>query len=348
MALNETVPINDFYAGRILGFTMMCLISPFGTFINLVTIVAIARTPKIQTIPNAFVLLLSINDIINYAGNLPVTGANDLTYGGVIKMCPAYAYFSLLFTGVNLMYYSFISINRYVLIVHASKYSMLFNRKTMGGVVFISWLVPSVLLSLPLFHISAKYDFVDDEKRYLCSMTSLDDSSDSNPLMMFILFLSFGFPLGTMCFCYFNIFRVLRRQRKIIEQHTAQHKETTKHGEPTTLKKQIPDEKKKSKKADVKFTKIMMVLFFVFCITYGPNLIAMASPLWHYSSFIGKCCLVLTWTNGVLNSVIFIVLNKQVRDAVWLLFPCLNRHRLVLVKQGDATDQTDGTSITMH
>ncbi|CAH1795693.1 unnamed protein product, partial [Owenia fusiformis] len=295
---NSTFYDAEFYRSlRIKGFGQI-IISPFGFFINLLCVIVLVKHKRFHIIPNLFVFLMCLNDFIIYIVLLPVEALHILLGGGVIVFCAPWNYTILLLTGTNLMIYACIAINRYFLIVWNKLYRKVFTNIGCVVMILISFLVPGITLLQPILGFGPLYDF-HDPLGWECGFVILDGTYSG--FWELSLILSFAIPLLIMMFCYISIYWVLRKQRRVIENH------------------QASDYIDRSKRVDVHFTKVMAMLFVIYCATYGPYMIVSNIGLRHVH-YLYQGTLFLTKWNGLLNSTVYILMNRQVKVAILALF----------------------------
>ncbi|XP_030855926.1 G-protein coupled receptor moody-like [Strongylocentrotus purpuratus] len=154
MNISSTSTYEDENFGeRVSMAVLLCIISFLGIVGNTLTIFSVIACRRLQTLPNAFVVSLSLSDFLNCSINIPVqvtalTQKVDGTIFNFVCMSSAILNYLLITCSVSML--DLIAINRYILVTKSHRiYTFLYNKRnmvvTIGGVWFSS---AAVLIAL--------------------------------------------------------------------------------------------------------------------------------------------------------------------------------------------------------
>ena len=162
-------------AQAIIEVIVTLLIMVFAIFGNSLVCLAVYRTRRLRTIPNAFIVNLSITDLLLVTTVLPVVAQTQITGAWYFGMayCQFQAFQSIYLFAVSLFTLTCISINRYFKIVRRELYDTIFHKKSVVITILSVWIAAALLCMGPFFGWGG-YQF--DEQKALCSS---DNSSGS-------------------------------------------------------------------------------------------------------------------------------------------------------------------------
>ncbi|XP_072030552.1 melatonin receptor type 1B-A-like [Amphiura filiformis] len=230
-----------------------------GALGNALVIICICTSKKLQTFTNAFVMNLSIADVLVCTVCMPVeiyffAHRQD---GGCIQqqkhpnLCFVIGILIIGLCSVSIFSLASISFNRYLLIVHgANIYRKIFNRRFIPLVIACSYLWGCSVLLPPFFGWGG---FGYNTAKGMCDY---DHDTPSNYEMYTICF-SIGAPLIITFMCYMQIFVTVRKSRLRVAQHEL-----------------IVNRKEERRKKDLKLTKDLFIIFGMFCFCVLPYMLA--------------------------------------------------------------------------
>ncbi|XP_054750444.1 G-protein coupled receptor moody-like [Lytechinus pictus] len=139
----------DNFHQRVSVAILLCIISFLGIVGNTLTIFSVIVCRRLQTLPNAFVVSLSLSDFLNCSINIPVQVIALILQdeGSVFRfVCMSSAILNYLLITCSVSMLDLIAINRYILITKSHRiYNFLYNKRNMvvaiGGVWFSSAVV---------------------------------------------------------------------------------------------------------------------------------------------------------------------------------------------------------------
>nr|XP_054750723.1 probable G-protein coupled receptor 88 [Lytechinus pictus] len=206
----------DNYTHRLIVGSVVALIAIAGTTGNALVIVAVIVSRKLRTTTNAFVVNLSVSDLLSSV-LLPFN-----VYTGVFKgedqplpdwLCTAVSYTLLLGLGTCIFSLSLIALNRYVLLTRTlATYQKVYQRRFIALMVCFSWVYPSMLLVVT-FAISDSAVYGYSRKYRICLRDSTRGENSSIVNSIGGAFLVLPTILVTLV-AYAFIYRHLRRHNR--------------------------------------------------------------------------------------------------------------------------------------
>ena len=214
------------------------------------------------------------------------------------RICVSLAVLVVSTVMVSNMLMTFIAINRYCLVVKGlSTYRRVFTKNSSILMVCAAWMWGILFIIPPLVGFG---QFGFDEGLNCCLLPNTVESNRDYWVLM--LSVGFGFPVTVSTFCYVQIYRVVRGSRLKVQQETA-----------------AAGRENSRRKADVKLTKDLFVMYGVFCICTIPNAVARVTDQEQVvlprivHSLIG----VAMWSNSVWNPMLLSLRNKEFRTAIY-------------------------------
>ncbi|XP_022080550.1 uncharacterized protein LOC110973769 [Acanthaster planci] len=207
------------------GFSILVFVTLGG---NSMVLVAVARTKKLQTATNVFVVNLSVTDYLTGLAFLwSIPGMVSTTPGYPLQsdaLCAVWAALVYLGVGCGLYTLANIALNRCILItMPMHHYQWLYTPKKITLMVLGCWLVPLCAIVVPPLSGVGSLGFDPD------SRTCTDiDSHERAPAFDKILFSVFyPLPLVVVVVCYVLIWRHVRRHFKNYRQSVRQRMTTS-------------------------------------------------------------------------------------------------------------------------
>ncbi|XP_066282220.1 G-protein coupled receptor 84-like [Branchiostoma lanceolatum] len=188
------------------GVALGILVTVLGTVGNIATIATITSNRKLLTVSTAFIVNLSVADLLYSAVLQPITVHSYISgrweFGPVF--CSVFGYVLFLLFGVSELTLCAVALNRYFLIVHPSKYRSIYNRTGAAVMIGVSWLLPALSLLPPAIGVWGRFTFF--EKVSTCSFDREVSASFTTALFSVYCIV----PTIVMCFSYACILRTVR------------------------------------------------------------------------------------------------------------------------------------------
>ncbi|XP_011307025.1 protein trapped in endoderm-1 [Fopius arisanus] len=269
------------------------LFSVVGVLGNLVTVIALLKFARLRrNATTAFVISLSISDLIFAAVNLPLTASRYLHEAWILgdTLCQIFPVFFYGNVAVSLLSMVAITLNRYVLISKPDVYPRIYTNRGITLMLIAIWVVSFSLLLPPLTGIWGRLGH--DPGTFSC--TILKKNGKSPKKMLFII--GFIVPCVVITVSYLCIYWKVRESRKKLEAHAGPRRSTG-----------------FQKREDSRVTRLMLTIFLCFLLCFFPlmlvNVIEFKAPVVHV---IGS---ILAWASSVVNPFIYAGTNKLYREA---------------------------------
>ncbi|EFN87101.1 protein trapped in endoderm-1 [Harpegnathos saltator] len=285
------------YARPVTIATAVCAVifSIVGVLGNLITVIALLRYTRLRRhATTAFVINLSISDLIFSAINLPLTASRYLNEAWVLgkTLCQIFPLFFYGNVAVSLLSMVAITINRYILISRSDIYARLYTNRGIMWMLIAIWMLSFSLLLPPLLGIWGTLGL--DSASFSCTILKKNGSSPKK----FLFVLGFLLPCVVISVSYLCIYWRVRRSRKNLEAHA-------------------PKERRGGfqRREDSRVTKLMLTIFLCFLICFMPLMLMnviddkMRIPVLHIVAS------VLAWASAVINPFIYAGTNKLYREA---------------------------------
>ncbi|CAG2185737.1 unnamed protein product [Mytilus edulis] len=195
--------------------TFICLVSVLG---NISIWIIVLRSRALRTITNCFLLVLSAFDLLVSFINIPVTiltifsGEWFLSDGA----CIVFGFTNMVTLCGSVLSLCNISINRYVMVCHPSKFIEVYKRKNVA-IMIIASIAVTIGVSVPPLLGWCEYSYTPSQ--YICFAKWPMSLSYS----LFMICCCFGVPLVVMIFCNYKIYRTVKiSKNKIMDNYTVQ------------------------------------------------------------------------------------------------------------------------------
>ncbi|XP_063992455.1 protein trapped in endoderm-1 [Diachasmimorpha longicaudata] len=269
------------------------LFSIVGVFGNLVTVIALLKFTRLRrNATTAFVISLSISDLIFAAVNLPLTASRYLHEAWILgdTLCQIFPVFFYGNVAVSLLSMVAITLNRYVLISKPEIYPRIYTTRGITLMLIAIWGLSFSLLLPPLTGIWGRLGH--DQQTFSCTILKKNGKSPKKMLFM----IGFIVPCVVIIVSYLCIYWKVRESRKKLEAHAGSKRNTG-----------------FQKREDSRVTRLMLIIFLCFLLCFFPlmlvNVIEFKAPVVHV---IGS---ILAWASSVINPFIYAGTNKLYREA---------------------------------
>ena len=278
---------------------------------NSLVVIAIHRTPCLNTITNMLVENLAWTDISMATLHLPFWIVS--LYSGQWPLghlaCRFVGFSELVFGTASLQTMAGIAVNRYFSIVKRNLYVKYFSdHKTTYLIIAFSWIVPVFVCSPPLYGwgtIEFSDKFTD------CTMGwNVNDIS----YIAYILTLSILTTIIIIICCYFAIFRFVRRSSRQIQTHIQSEIHNNQHINTTTAKR------------ETKIIKIFVAVVGVYVLCWTPvcvvgifEIIDRVAP-----RFVYIIVYYMMFSSSFWNPIIYSLFNTQFKEAFKQMFNTLS------------------------
>ncbi|XP_070578434.1 melatonin receptor type 1A-like [Ptychodera flava] len=291
---------------------VMTLFSVSGTFGNTLTIVAVFKTTKLQTIPNYFIVNLAAADLIVCLLLEPVYICTIIYQGCFLsqRLCQMVAVAAVTSMGASVLSMVVIAINRSINITKPAQiYKDVYTKtKTMWMCAAI-WLLPltfSLLFLMPVKFAELQYNPV------ILSCTLVPSVATTNVVLIFNM-MSLGICYCIVLTCYIKIYKVVHQNRNRVCDLENQPKPGTSDENPTPVSLCS-----RAKQMELQVAANLLIIFVLFSICLYPYMVvsSLGASIDIHSSM-GSFVMMLAYAHSSVNCIIYACRNKVYREAYY-------------------------------
>lgn len=270
----------------------------FGIIGNLLTITALLKYHKLRKHPTtAFVLSLSISDLFFCAVNMPLTAIRfhnqQWTLGDdLCKVFPVFFYGNV---AVSVLSMVGLTINRYTLILHPSRYSKIYTPVSLCFQLFMIWAFSFGIMLLPLFEIWGQLGL--DEETFSCTILKKNDTSPKKFIFLFGVLV----PCIIISISYSCIFYTVHKQRAKLKAHSSNSS-----GRIESFFRS---------KEDCRLTLTLLTIYVCFLVCFLPLMLANVIDDDGSYANLHVFASVLAWMSAVINPLIYAIGSQNYRHA---------------------------------
>ncbi|XP_014784765.1 G-protein coupled receptor moody [Octopus bimaculoides] len=295
LLLNETELALTYVSVTLIGIIIIT-----GTTGNILVILAVRTSKKLQTPSNIFIVNLSVVNLLFDLGVLPFHAYTNIHKAAGISplLCRLVALVDYALTGTTIMTIILIAYNRYKLVGNYHRYIDHFNQINIAAMLSVAWLLPLLCLLPPLLEVWGKFGYV--ERLATCNLFE-----DKQYFKDILLLLRTLVPSIIIIYFYIGIYQASKAS----------------HLRMPSLKDSINSQQRE--RNEKRMTKMMLTIISLFILFYFPCTITAIIDLYYILSKPHHLfCRLCIYFGSAVNPVIYGLMNSQFSHAYKKLISC--------------------------
>ncbi|XP_059813023.1 G-protein coupled receptor 135 [Hypanus sabinus] len=284
-------------ASKALLLLLIFLLSSLG---NAAVIAVIVKHRQLRTVTNAFIMSLSLSDLLTALLCVPFSFIMLFSQDGVWifgdRFCVANGFFNSCFGIISTLTMTLISFDRYYAIVRQPQEKM--GRRLAAQLLAAVWLT-AFIFSFPWYLLlqAPGQQVIHKKGFYHCMYIFHSGSSRMGTGYSIALIVTcYLLPFSLMCFCHYNICKTVRLSEIRVRPVTTYAHLLRFYSEMRTAT-----------------TVLIMIVFIICC--WGPYCvmgIITATGNFHFTPIMDTVAIWLAWANGALNPLIYATRNPNI------------------------------------
>ncbi|XP_046329816.2 G-protein coupled receptor moody-like [Haliotis rufescens] len=283
---------------------LMAVIIIAGCAGNIMAVLAVKTTRRLQTVSNMFVVNLSVCDLMFVFLVLPFNIYTYIADGWYIdaNLCKFVGILGYTLTGTTIITITMIAWNRYKMVTDLAAYKTIFVPRNMALMLVVAWLLPLLGLSPAIVGVWGQFGYVP-----VLVTCNLILDHDSQSFKLFLLLIRAVIPSVLIMYFYARIFRTTRASHRRIVRPTILNSVLDLHNH----------------RKEMHLTRMMIAIFIVFALSYFPCTI---SSIIDWNTVLSKqfhmFCSITVYVGSAINPLIYGLMNSQFRQAYMNIMSC--------------------------
>ncbi|XP_072024822.1 G-protein coupled receptor moody-like [Amphiura filiformis] len=271
---DKAVPLDVYYAEQVLHAIILAFISFLGITGNSMIILAVLFSRKLQTSTNAFVISLSVADLLTSIFFIfmivAVLGEGMWLIPGANWLCQLTGFIVYTCTGTSLYTLGVIALNRLVLITKPHLYPKMFTMWKLAVWVAVPWFIP---VCANFAAISTGLGGYGYDNAQLACVAVLNARNNSMSLSLYTALIGFPVPFLTITICYVRIYLHVKK-------HFRERKQALQHSNGIGITQDTPNDRKSIKisRDEIEITKNLFLVVCAFLICFLPFFFLISIP----------------------------------------------------------------------
>uniref|UniRef100_A0A8C7L7L9 Opsin 4a (melanopsin) n=1 Tax=Oncorhynchus kisutch TaxID=8019 RepID=A0A8C7L7L9_ONCKI len=281
---------------------------------NFLVIYAFSRSRSLRTPANMFIINLAITDLLMCLTQAPIFFTTSMHKRWIFgeKGCELYAFCGALFGICSMITLMVIAVDRYFVITRPLASIGVLSKKRAQLVLMAAW-VYSLGWSLPPFFGWSAY--VPEGLLTSCSWDYVTFTPSVRAYTMLLFTFVFFIPLIVIMYCYFFIFRAIRKTNRAVTKINC-------NGSTRDSIKSF-----RRLKNEWKMAKIALIVILLYVISWSPYSVVALTAFAGYADFLtpymNSVPAVIAKASAIHNPIIYAITHPKYRMAIAKYIPCL-------------------------